>query len=353
MAMIRQRASGTWEIRVPKKGVLPRDHYATANTEAEAKAYAATIENMLAQGVVPLELMQQDDAAVQSVEVWLRQYLVKVHISDSDNRLLNALLSKAGTWRTTHVNMAWAQAWVSEMKQIDKLTPGSIRHKVGAVARCLDWCVNNGWLAVNPLRALPKRYASYTPSDGDKRVDVERDRRLQPGEYERIITLLETDTRIKDRPAWRLLFILAIETGMRLREMYTLTSSQVDIQNRTIFLDKTKNGDKRQVPLSSVALSELAAWGCKDEFIFPFWNGKTTSLRLTTMRLSQKWARIAAWAGCEDLHFHDIRHEAACRIYLMTKMPELQIRKMFGWRSVSSQMRYSNLRGSELADWLL
>lgn len=356
MATIRKRASGTWEIIIRRKGVLPKAHYATAATEQEALTYARTIENMLDQGIVPLEIIQEGDLPAQTLDQWLRQYLVKVHISESDKLLLNALLPMAGGWRTSNVNMAWAQAWIGEMKQVDKVSPGTIRHKVGAVARFLDWCVNNGWLAVNPLRALPKRYASYTPADGDKKEDIERDRRLLPGEYERIMDVLASDMRIKERPAWRLLFILAVETAMRLRELYTLTTSQVDLKNRTVFLDKTKNGDKRQVPLSSVAVLELTAWmGSRavvgegdDGLVFPFWNGKE-SLRHVTMRLSKKWSRIAAWSGCDDLHFHDARHEATCRFYEKTNLSDLEVAKITGHKDLRCLMRYANLRGSSLA----
>lgn len=91
------------------------------------------------------------------------------------------------SWPVSAINMQWAQSWVSYMKQRDRLAPSSIRHKVGAVARCL----RNEWLNINPLRMLPKRYASYTPADGEKREDVERDRRLLPGGYERILCVLE------------------------------------------------------------------------------------------------------------------------------------------------------------------
>lgn len=136
---------------------------------------------MLDQGIVPVELIPADDLQAQTLDQWLRQYLVKVHISPADSALLNALLLKTSGWRTSNVNMAWAQGWISEMKQVDRVAPGTIRHKVGAVARFLDWCVNNGWLAINPLRSLPKRYASYTLADGEKISDVERDRRLLPG----------------------------------------------------------------------------------------------------------------------------------------------------------------------------
>ena len=52
-------------------------------------------------------------------------------------------------------------------------------------------------------------------------------------------------------------FELALESAMRLREMYTLSKDQVALSQRTIFLDKTKNGDKRQVPLTSVAIKAI------------------------------------------------------------------------------------------------
>lgn len=48
-----------------------------------------------------------------------------------------------------------------------------------------------------------------------------------------------------------MLFDLALETAMRLSEMLTLTTQQVDLERRTVFLEKTKNGSKRHVPMSS------------------------------------------------------------------------------------------------------
>lgn len=168
------------------------------------------------------------------------------------------------------------------------------------------------------------------------------------GEYERILAVLTHDGRVRERSAWCLLFILAVETAMRLRELYTLTLSQVDLEKRTIFLDKTKNGDKRQVPLSSVAVAELSVWAATGDLIFQFWN-RVESFRYVTMRLSKKWSRIALWAGCEDLHFHDLRHEATCRFYERTNLSDLEIAKITGHKDLRYLMRYVSLRGSTLA----
>ena len=50
---------------------------------------------------------------------------------------------------------------------------------------------------------------------------------------------------------------MAFEKAMRLREMYTLEMGQISLEKRTIFLHKTKNGSKRQVPISSVLFKLL------------------------------------------------------------------------------------------------
>jgi integrase len=150
-----------------------------------------------------------------------------------------------------------------------------------------------------------------------------------------------------------LLFDLALETAMRLRECYTLTLDQIDLPRRTIFLDRTKNGDNRQVPLSSVAVRALEPYAgdAGNGLLFPWWDGATTkaSLRRTTSRLSRAFARIADAAGCGDLRFHDLRHEATCRLFERTTLSDLQISLITGHRDPRMLRRYANLRASDLA----
>ena len=359
MATIRRRGTGSWEIVIRRKGILSKAHYATADTEAEAVAYAKRIEGQLDQGILPVELADTPAPSADTVCDWARLYLQQVFISESDRGLLNALFPVLQSWPISNINHQWAQTWVNSMKVVDQLAPSSIRHKVGAVARLLDWCLRQDWLLVNPLRLLPKRYASYAPGDGVKRVDVERDRRLLPGEEEKLLWVLagnfpedrQRGITMADRLAMNLLFILAIETAMRLREMYTLSAGQVDLAKRTIFLDKTKNGDKRQVPLSSVAVSALAIWltNQSGDLVFPWWDGKRESLKATTALLSRRWSTIAELAGCPDLRFHDLRHEAVCRFYERTPLWDLQIAKISGHQDLRMLKRYANLRGSDLA----
>ena len=50
---------------------------------------------------------------------------------------------------------------------------------------------------------------------------------------------------------------MALETAMRLSEMFTLKTEDIDLKNRTIFLHRSKAGHRRQVLISGVLLAKL------------------------------------------------------------------------------------------------
>lgn len=339
MATIRQRPSGAWEVIVRDKS-LPRPHYATLDTEAQAREYAAKIEASIKQGCTPRELLETPAERI-SLGQLVKLYQKQARISAHDSTLLPRIPASLLDLRAELLTVGKLLEWVADM-HAGSVAPGTIRKKVGALGRCLDWAVLTGRLGANPAKSLPRNYAAYPNAHENRRKDTERDRRLHPGEEERIRKVLE------GRDDWLRLFGLALETGMRLREMFTLDWQQVSLEKRTVFLDKTKNGDKRQVPLSSVALALLTPHGGQG-LVFPWWDGSEASLANTTCKLSHQWTRIAKGAGCEDLHFHDIRHEAVCRLYERTSLSDLQISRITGHKSMAVLRRYSNLRGSDLA----
>ena len=161
----------------------------------------------------------------------------------------------------------------------------------------------------------------------------------------------------KSQAPMTLLTTLALETAMRMREMYTVEKEQIDLPRRTVFLDRTKNGRKREVPLSSGAFEIVEPYMAKGSTgpLFPeLWDGSLdkAALRRTSGKISGRWRTIAKLAKCEDLHFHDLRHEATSRIYERTTLTDLQIAKITGHKDLKSLQRYANLRASSLAERL-
>jgi integrase len=125
-----------------------------------------------------------------------------------------------------------------------------------------------------------------------------------------------------------LMFQLALQTAMRMRELCTLQQAQIRIEEKTIYLSKSKNGDRRQVPLNRQARVLLeASWVALDatreggQFL-PFWDGRSDpkALAATTARLSRMFADVFTEAQSNDLHFHDSRHEALCRWVLGSRV---------------------------------
>ncbi|MFK3741014.1 site-specific integrase [Massilia sp. TN1-12] len=351
-------------------------------SERDLASLVARLEAMLGAQPAPIAPTSEH----KTMGGLINAYLQAVAVSKSDKLLLNTLYGRIGKVETPVLGYEWIEEWIQEMKVVGNLNPSTIRHYVGAVGRCLDWACRKRILSTsqNPVRQLPKSYAQYTERDAQVALaqnpeftvqeDDERDRRLEHGEEDRIRWILDRNKpEGRQRPmlltyqaALELLFDLALETAMRMREIYTLSLDQVDFDRRTIFLDRTKNGDKRQVPMSSVAverinkyLAHVAAgergmenYAFPGGRLLPWWDGKASSLTRTTAMLSRQFGRIFDAAGCPDLRFHDLRHEATSRFFERTSMQDFEVMKITGHSSTRMLRRYSNIRGSTLADKL-
>lgn len=371
MAGKRKRANGTWEFIFKRAGVLEKPLYFTFDTEAEGDAFAANLDKLLDRGIVPTQFLPA--ALVRRLADLIAEYERDAHPSPKDRGALGTITRSLGDTRLADINAAWVDAWVSRMKREDKVAPATIRAKVGALARCCDWGIRLKKIGLpdHPFRTLPNGYSQYTALDsaiaGRRRVDVERDRRLEPGEHEAVLSILAAGVLprrqrplvLEHVPALRFMFMLAQDSAMRMREMYTLTLPQVDVRQRTLFLDKTKNGDKRQVPMSSTVVAELDVYmkdraipeGHPPDALFPWWDGSTDrdDLHRLSDRLSSLWVSIFEVAGCKDLGIHDLRHEAVCRLFERTSLSETEIMKVSGHRSHRMLLRYANLRASSLS----
>lgn len=355
-----------WEFVIKRAGLLEKPVYLTFDTEAEGDAFCRNVERLLDQGIVPHEIRPElKPATLGSV---IRAYMLEAHPSQKDQEVLGTVLTAKGATSMMRVDANWVDGWIADMKRVDKLAPATIRAKIGATARACDWAIRKKMITLpdHPFRTLPDGYATYNASDaalaGVRRQDVERDRRLEGDEEKRIRALITAGVmprkqrpRVIDHAADLLAdFDLALETGMRMRERYTLACDQLDLRGRQILLDRTKNGDSREVPLSSVALRVMGEQLARREgqqWLWPWFAGDfdAYALKVRSNWLSKLYADIFETAGCPDLREHDLRHEATSRFFERTTLPAEAIMKITGHRTHKMIMRYLRLRGSALA----
>ena len=361
--------NGKYHYVVKNKKLLPKPLYFTYADQAEGDAYVDDLEQLLAKGVVPIEF--QSHGISIKLHQLINDYVRTVAITDDRRKLLELAKKRIQNIDISMITYKWGESWVKDMKRVRKLVPSTITKHVGALSCCLDWAVNHHLMTANPLRSLPRGYSNYTDEDsriaGVRKKNTERDRRLEPGEEDRILAVIDGKYKPEDRQRWlkpepaivyKTFFLLALETAMRMRELYTLSVDQIKFEQKTIILDDTKNGDDRQVPMSSPAIKLLREYIAErnlDGYLFPeFFDGnfEQRALEKNTYRVSRLWGRVFQHAECPDFNFHDTRHEATSRLYERTSLSDLQISEITGHRTLTMLKRYANLRGSVLADKL-
>ncbi|MDT3723238.1 site-specific integrase [Pseudomonas oryzihabitans] len=162
-----------------------------------------------------------------------------------------------------------------------------------------------------------------------------RDRRLLPRE-ERLIMRYAHAHPNRDLAA---LVSLALETAMRQGELLGLRWERVNLRSRIIHLDDTKNGTKRDVPLSVKARNVLLR-------LEPQTSGEV--FHYTANGLKSTWRFMLQKLGIVDLHFHDLRHEAISRLFELGTLDLMEVAAISGHKSLSMLKRYTHLRATRL-----
>jgi integrase len=342
---------------------------------------------MLDQGVVPAELLQvtkehrNDELVVTVVNAYLERATA---LTDSDSELLSTMRGELVDLRVSGVTFQWVEGWVRRMKVGEKTNyaPSTIRKRVGALARVLDWHFRqitppNEMLPGNPLRALPRGYSAYTSTDArealrnglDERRDTARAHRLGAEVEARIERILAGEKR-PDRerpwptdPHFEMLYRLIVDTGLRLFEAYRMTVDQIDYSSMLLNVKGSKGrvGETKErfVVLKPELGARLKAY-CKaqgrksGERIFPFWDGRRETRANCSSRLSARFKTLFDYAGAPHLVEHDLRHEATCRWVTLQKdgrwvFSSTEICQMMGWTDMRMMLRYASLRGSDLS----
>jgi len=153
------------------------------------------------------------------------------------------------------------------------------------------------------------------------------------------INLLINNTDSFDLP---FMLQLAVETGMRRGEIASIKWSDIDFGRRIIQLRDTKNGEDRQVPLSSKALNVIRSIPRRiDGRLFG----------MTAHAITYAFIRATKRVSLEDLHFHDLRHEAISRMF-EKNLNVMEVGTISGHKTLQMLQRYTHLKAENLLEKL-
>lgn len=381
---IRKTPAGRFELALKHK-LLPKVLYFTFDDEGAAIEYKAEALKWLAAGVVPGALRPTEaPGRAQGERLPLTRLMLLWRNtgkpSKTDDDLLKWLADDTiiKVTNTDGLTYAWCERWVTHLKLERTMAPSSIRQRVQALSRAIDWFLRSHPDSnfVNPFKLLPRGYAVYSENEAqaleaegkEARHDISRERRLHDGEEAAILAALagvknpnkQRTIMAKDSEALRALFLFILYTGVRLREAYTVRRENINLKGKVVRIQTTKqrNGKIvfRDVPMRPELFEVLKDTPAEPGLLFQFWNGEKTDLAPTSNRLSNRFRSLFDYVGATDLNEHDLRHEATCRWFELRDSsggwmfrPE-EINRIMGWAPNSTMAaRYASFRVESLA----
>ncbi|MGE4313507.1 MAG: integrase [Pseudobdellovibrionaceae bacterium] len=324
MATIRKR-NNKYQVQIRRK-----DYPSLVKSfikRSDAIEWARAMEVALDRDDLPQTVLNQSGRVSDIITRYRDTVSLHKKSGDSEITILNAFL------RTPLAKLHLKQITITHFREyraerLKSVKAGTVNRELFIIRHAFEMAMQE-WgyhLKENPLMRLKK-----LP------VHNVRSRRMNEDEKE----CLEKAFAGTRNPYIKPLVYFAIETAMRRGEILGLLWENVDLEARTAFLPNTKNGHSRTVPLTLKAIKILSSLPRDGGRVFP----------VTPHSLRKAWERLLARADIQDLHFHDLRHEAVSSFFEMgLSVPEVSM--ISGHKSYAMLARYTHLKVENLIEKL-
>ena len=135
---------------------------------------------------------------------------------------------------------------------------------------------------------------------------------------------------------------MALNAGLRRGEILSLKWENIDLKHGFILLDKTKNGERREIPINTTLHDTLT--GIKRRLDVPWvFHDALTGSPYGDIKNSFNGAYRRA--GIKDFHFHDLRHPFASHL-VMAGIDITTVKELLGHKTLTMTLRYTHLAPS-------
>lgn len=333
MAYIRKHR-GKFQVQIRRKGFSSITK--SFSLLADAKEWARHIERQADRGELGPDRKELDRTTLADlVTRYLKEVVPTKRHGETDTFALNLILRHSiAKKRLSDLSSSDFSSYRDE--RLKSVSPATLKRQLSPVRHMFRYA-RDEWDI--PLRDDPLSKIKL------QKADKKRDRRFREGELDRLVAAAGKTRNPFILPVVR----FALETGMRRGEILALRFRDVDIERCSATIRESKNGYSRTIPLSSLAVALLettmAVMSDKaktdNSLIFP----------ITPLAVRMAWDKLTRRAKIDDLHFHDLRHEAISRFFEKgLTVPE--IASISGHRDIKMLLRYAHADKGKLAEKL-
>lgn len=341
MATIRRRGE-RWQAQVRRQGFPEKSK--TFSTKTAAERWARQVEQQMDAGIYVDRSAAEATTLHDALSRYLRDVTSRKKGARREGDRIRAWQSRPLARRTLAALRGADFAAYRDDLRAQGLAENTIRLDLALISHLFEVARREWGMPGlgNPVRDIRMPTGSR-----------ERDRRLLPGEWERLVAALDQCRNPFIRPV----AAFALQTAMRQGEILGLDWSRLDLERRTAHIPDTKNGTARTVPLSPAALEILRALPRSlDGRIFRVsQDGLTHAFSDAVARARRQYERECSERGepadprlLLDLRFHDLRHEATSRLF-ERGLNLMEVAAVTGHKTLGMLRRYTHLRAEDLA----
>lgn len=208
------------------------------------------------------------------------------------------------------------------------VAPATVNRELALLKHMLTKAVEWGYLKNNPAKSV--KLLKEPPG---------RLRFLETEEIERFLDSCD-DPQV---PYLWPFTMTALHTGMRLGEILGLRWDNIDLKHRLITITKTKNNERKTIPINDVLYEELSRLPRHVTSPYLFCHPDGTRI----LRIDRSFHSAMKRAGIEGFRFHDLRHTFASHL-AMRGQPLETIGTLLGHKDPKMTKRYAHLSPASL-----
>lgn len=314
-----------YRFRVRVKGISTS---ATFKSKADGRAWAAKTEADIIAGHYNLELKRHTFNELAD------RYIARVK---SDNmRSGKTFIAQIKVWQgligdktLADIDSGVISTTLDEIAAVANngrpKSPSTINRYLAVLSMVFSYGIKTlGWLENNPATKVQRR-----------REPQGRVRWLSDSERDNLLAA----AKASKNPILYPLIVLAISTGARKMELLNLTWDNVDLLSGWATLERTKNGERRGLAITGLALELLKhVYDNRLSNVWVFPNETNDG----PCDIRRAWERAVSDAGLQDFHFHDLRH--TCASYLMMNGASTgEVANVLGHKSLQMVQRYAHI----------
>jgi integrase len=203
------------------------------------------------------------------------------------------------------------------------LKPATVNKYVSLLKAMLRKAVEWDWLEEEALKRM--RRVKLLP---------ENNRRL------RYLNITECKELVEAcEPHLKPIVVTALNAGMRKGEILSLKWDKVDLIHGFILLDRTKNGERREIPINATLRVTLRGLVRRLDSPYVFHDPQTGKPYKDVKRAFKTALRRARIL---DFRFHDLRHTFASHL-VMAGVDLTTVKELLGHKTLTMTLRYAHL----------